>query len=114
LDDADLEYYLEEPINSKQILNQIESVIKDVSFVKEKHTNTSEEYEKIKSMLEQLQNKTKVVKLQIDTYNKDVDTTDLQNQILAIENFHKKIEQYKSDFEQLKKGKLSYHVSNYL
>ncbi|XP_026810785.1 uncharacterized protein LOC113552228 [Rhopalosiphum maidis] len=106
--DADMEFYLEEPLNSKQILNQIESVVKDVSNIKEKHTNTNEEYETIISIIEKLQNKTKLVKCHIDTFNKDVDLVDWQNQILRIDDAHKQIEQYKSDFEQLKKEKSSY------
>lgn len=106
-----MEIYFDEPVNTKHILNQIESVIKDVSNVKEKHTNTSDEYEKIKLMIEKLQNKTKEVKLEIDNFNGVVNLVDWNNQILAIENSHKKIEQYKSDFEQLKKGKSSYEVS---
>lgn len=105
-----MEFCLEKPINSKHILNQIESVIKDVSNVKEKHTTTNDEFEKIKSMVEKLQNKTKEVKLQVDTFNEDVDLLDCHNQILAVENVHKKIEQYKSEFEQLKKGKSSNQV----
>jgi len=112
LSDADLEFHLEEPINSKQIINQVESVIKDVSNIKEKQTNNSEEFEKIKLMIEKLQKKIKLVKCQIDTFNEDVDIVDWQNQILVIDNVHKKIEQYKSDFEQLKKGKSSHQVSN--
>lgn len=102
---------MEEPINSKQILNQIESVVKEVSNIKEKQTSTNEEFEKIKSMMEKLQNRTKLVKCKIDSFNEDVDLANWKNQILAIENVHKKVEQYKSEFEQLKKGKLSYQVS---
>jgi len=109
-----MEFYLEEPLNSKQILNQIESVVKDVSNIKEKHTNTNKEYETIISIIEKLQNKTKLVKCQIDTFNEDVDLVDWQNLILRIDDAHKQIEQYKSDFEQLKKGKSSYQVSNQL
>jgi len=102
---------LNEPINAKQILNQIESVVKDVSNVKEKHTNSDEEYEKIKKIIEQLKNKTKEVKYQLDSFDEDVNTVNWQKQILTIENANKKIEQYKTDFEQLKKGKLSHQVS---
>jgi len=111
LSDADLEFCLEEPINSKPILNQIESVIKEVSNIKEKHTSTNDEFEQIKSMMEKLQNKTNEVRLQIDTFNEDVDSVNWQNQIFAIENIHKNIDQFKSEFEQLKKGKSSYEVS---
>lgn len=106
-----MELNLNEPINAKQILNQIESVVKDVSNVKEKHTNSDEEYEKIKKIIEQLKNKTKEVKYQLDSFDEDVNTVNWQKQILTIENANKKIEQYKTDFEQLKKGKLSHQVS---
>lgn len=111
VNDAGLEFCLEEPANSKQILNQIESVVKEVSNIKEKQTSTNKEFEKIKSMMEKLQNKTKLVKREFDTVNEDIDSVDWQNQILIIENVHKKVEQYKSEFEQLKKGKSSYQVN---
>jgi len=106
-----LEFGLEEPINSKPLLNQIESAIKEVSNIKEKHTSSNDEFEQIKSMMEKLQNKTKEVRRQIDTFNDDADLVDWQNQIIAIENCHKKLDQFKSEFEQLKKGKSSYEVS---
>lgn len=103
---------MEEPIQAKQILNQIESVVSDVSKVKEKHLSTKEEYENIKVIIEQLQSKTNEVKLQIDNFNEDGDSTDWQKQISSLENTNKKIEQLKTDYEQLKKGKLSYKVSS--
>jgi len=106
-----MEFCLEEPINSKPILNQIESVIKEVSNIKEKHTSTNDEFEQIKMMMEKLQNKTKEVRNQIDTFNDDADLVDWQNQIFAIENVHKKLDQFRSEFEQIKKGKSSYEVS---
>lgn len=106
-----MELVLDEPINTKQLLNQIESVINDVSNLKEKHTSSVEEYKKIKEIIEQLQCKTKEVKLQLDSFKEDDGSVNYQTQNLAIENVNKKIEQYKTDFEQLKKGKLSHHVS---
>lgn len=103
---------MENPINVKQILNQIESVVKDVSNVKEKDMTTIEEYENIKVLIEQLQMKTNEVKLQMDNLNEDVDLVDWQNHDLSIENTHKEIEKSKTDFEQIKKGKLSHQVSS--
>lgn len=50
----------------------------------------------------------------MDNFNDVVDSVDWQNQNLSIENARKKIEQYKTDFEQVKKGKLSHQVSSYL
>lgn len=105
-----MEFNLDEPINAKQILNQIESVVKDASNVKEKHMNTNQEYEKIKVIIEQLKNKTKEVKLHIDNFNDEVDVE--QNKNVSIENANKKLDQFKTDFEQLKKGKLSHQVSD--
>lgn len=107
-----MELNLQEPINTtKQVLNRIESVVKDVSNVKEKHmVNNDEEYEKIKVIIEQLQGKTKEVKLKMDNFNDNIDPVGWQKQNLPIENANKKLEQYKIDFEQLKKGKLSHQV----
>lgn len=102
---------LEEPIDTKQILNQIESAVKDLSNVKEKHMETSEDYKNIKLMIEQLQSKTKELKLQIDTTNEDADKADWQKQNLSLENTNKKLEKCKSEFEQLKKGKQTPQVS---
>lgn len=104
---------LEQPINSKQIVNQIESAVKDVSNIKEKHTNTKEEYIKIKEIIEKLQSKTKEVRLQIENFNEDIGSVDWQNQNISIENSKKKLDQYKIEFEQLKKGKLLHQVSLY-
>lgn len=75
---------------------------------------TNEEYENIKVLIEQLQTKTKEVKLQMDKFNDDTDSVNWQNQNLSIENARKKIEQFKTDFEQIKKGKLSHQVSSKL
>jgi len=99
---------LEEPINAKQIVNQIESAVKDVSNIKEKYTNSKEDYEKIKKIIEQLQSKTKEVKLRIENCNEDIDSVDWHKQNISIESSKKKLEQYKIEFEQLKKGKLAY------
>lgn len=108
-----LESNINDSINDKQILNQIESVINDISNVKEKDLNSTEEYENIKVLVEKLQTKTKEVKLQMENCSKDIDSIDWQKQNLLIDNSHSKIEQYKLDFDQLKKGKLSHQVSNY-
>lgn len=102
---------MEEPIQAKQILNQIESVVNDVSKVKEKHFSTKEEYENIKIIIEQLLIKTNEVKLQIVNFNEDGDSIDLQKHNSSLEYTNKKIEQLKTDYEQLKKGKLSIKVS---
>lgn len=102
---------MEEPIQVKQILNQIESVVNDVSKVKEKHISTKEEYENIKMIIEQLQSKTNEVKLHLDNYNEDDNSVDWQKQNSSLENTNKKIEQLKTDYELLKKGKSSYIVS---
>lgn len=101
---------LEESISSKQIVNQIELAVKDVSNIKEKHTNSKEDYEKIRNIIEQLQSKTKEVKLGIENGNEDIDLVDWQKQNISIESSKKKLEQYKTEFEQLKKGKLSHQV----
>lgn len=103
-----MEFNLDEPINAKQVLNQIESVVKDASNIKEKHMNTNQEYEKTKDIIERLKKKTAEVKLHIDNFNNEVDVE--QNKSVSIENVNKKLDQYKSDFEQLKKGKLPYQV----
>lgn len=103
---------LEETINVKQVLNQVESVLKDVSNLKEKQINNSEEYEKIKMGIEHLQTKTKSVKHQIENYSKaDVESIDLKKLSASIESANKRIEQYRTDFEHLKKNKLPNHVS---
>lgn len=102
---------MEEPIQAKQILNQIESVVNDISKVKEKHLSTKEEYESVKVIIEQLQSKTKEVKLHIDHFNEDNNSVDWQKQNSSLENNNKIIEQLKVDYEQLKKGKLSFMVS---
>lgn len=107
-----MELNLQEPINTtKQVLNRIESVVKDVSNLKEKHmVNNDEEYEKIKVIIEQLESKTKEVKLKMDNFNDNIDPVGWQKQNVPIENVNKKVEQYRMDFEQLKKGKLSHPV----
>lgn len=101
---------MDDQINSKQILNQIESVIKDVSNIKEKHFNSNEEYEKIKIVLDQLQQKTKEVKSKLVHFNADSTLADSEIQGVSIENAIKKIEENKADFDQLRKGKLSPEV----
>lgn len=102
---------LEKPINVNEVLSQIESVVIDVSKVKDKHMfSNDEEYEKIKIIIEQLQSKTKEAKLKIGNFIDNIDPIDLQKQNVLIENATKKIEQYKIDLEQLKKGKQSHAV----
>lgn len=101
---------LDEQINTKQILNQIESVTKDVSNIKEKHFNSNEEYEKIKIVLDQLQQKTKDVKLKLVNLNTDSNLANSEVQSVSVENAIKKIEENKADFDQLRKGKLSPEV----
>lgn len=106
-----MEVNLENSINTKQILDYIESSLNDVSVVKEKSFNTNEEYVKIKVYIEQLQNKAKELKLRFDNFNIiSDDSIDLQNHCLSIDNSIEKLELYKSDFEHLKKENISYQV----
>lgn len=65
----------------------------------------------IKINLELLLVKTKDVKGQIDKFNEDDESIDWQKQNLSVEHTCKNVEQCKSDFDQLKKGKLSNQVS---
>lgn len=109
-----MELNLDNPVNTNQVLNQVESVLKDVSNVKEKHLYTNQEYEKIIVFLDQLQSKTKELKHQSNYLKNDLDdSVDFQKHNLSINDSNKKIEQYKVVIEQLKKGKLSYQVSYY-
>lgn len=109
--EPDCDVNLEEPIKAKQLLNQIDLVVNDVSNVKEKYMKSNEDYEKIKEMIEHLRNKTKELKCQIENSNESVDSVEWQKLILSIENVVKKLEQHKSEFEQLKKGRMKQEVS---
>jgi len=102
---------LEEPINSKQILNHIELAVKDISNVKEKHISTTEEYDKLKVFIERIQNRIQGLKLEIDNPIEDIELVDWSKHNLLIENSNKNFEQHKAEFEQLKKGKLTSQVS---
>lgn len=91
-------------------MTQIESVIKDVSNVKEKQFSTNDEYEKIKGVVEQLKTKAKELKIQMDIPHEEIHTVNWQKQNMLVENATKKIEQSKSELDQLKKGKSSHQV----
>lgn len=109
--EPDLDVNLEEPIKAKQLLNQIDLVVNDVSNVQEKYMKSNEDYEKIKRMIDHLRSKTKELKCQIENSNECIDSIEWKKLIVSIENVVKKLEQHKSEFEQLKKGKMTQEVS---